>query len=153
MNVCDMCIYIYIYIYICAYIIYVHTCMYIYLNIYRNTQTGPLISCCPQAARTRKTISMISHPHTVAQTIVDIQIYTYIQTYIYTIYTSVLNKCRHIITIVRFRVSELFPNIWDMQSGAKCCSASISDIHCGLNCVDRHGLGQVFCHGWDVFSL
>ena len=61
----------------------------------------------------------------------------YIYMYIYT-HASVFHKRQTFMKMLRFRVSELLPDIRDMQSGAKCRSESISDIHFGADCVKEY---------------
>ena len=50
------------------------------------------------------------------------------------------------IKLLFVKVSELDPDVQDMQSGAKCRSQSSLDIHVGSDRFQNHVLGQVFYH-------
>ena len=124
-------IYIYkkVYVYICIYIyIYVSIYIYIHIYIYKNNKIAPLIFCSSQAARIQRFHSDF-RARTPQCTQCPIFIYLHICIYIYVCtYIYSTQKCRKLIKIFRFEVSELLSDIRDMQSGAKCGSQFVSDI-------------------------
>ena len=56
-------------------------------------------------------------------------------------------KYRKSIQMSHFKISELLPDIRDMQFGAKCCPEFSSDMHFGFRWIRRYVRGQVLRHG------
>ena len=91
----------------------------------------------PSNCKSAKVRFSFACPHALSQFIVDICVYMYIDKY-----KSVLYTYMTFIKVIHFKVSELLPDIQDMQSEARCDSKSISNIHFGSDCVKRHVLKQ-----------
>ena len=97
---------------------YIHT-IYICISFstHENIQIG-LFFLQSSGCKNSKIRFVFPHPHTAAQILFDIQIYIYT-------YTSVLYECWKFMRILRFRVSDLLPNIRDLFCGCQTVQTSL----------------------------